>query len=555
MYKLIEAMQNLRQHAIFIVLIVLLALAGGAGAWFAVSRAAPYPQENVDVVVVGAGPGGIAAAIQAARLGAHVALLEQTDWLGGQITAAAVGSMDEGSTKPRGYGIYGEFAGQVSAFYAARNTSASTCYYGTDSLCVDPQTAQTILRGMLQREASHLQLYTAMAVSDVTKRGTTVTGVIANGKQFNAKVVIDADEYGDLLAKAGAAYRLGNETSENLKNTSSACVQDITYAAIMKQYAEGPPTSLRFDKAPPGYTPAIAKHFAGTLKHDGYDHVASHGRSPMDFPSYIAYRGLPDPAAASTSSALQYDGHPITRTALNLGNDYPLAGNLSIRFIDDPAYRAQAICQAKLLTLQLAYYIQHDLGEHDWSLADDEGYDTPYNRQQHCAILAGFEAFENQMPPEPYVREARRLVGAETLTGNELAAAWQTPKNTPHYSDSIAVGYYPMDLHQCRQASSLEPQFDATSDISAKYAGGAFEVPMGALIPEHTDGLLAAEKNISASRQAAGAIREQPIAMDIGQAVGALAALAVRQHIQPRQVGARAVQTVLHSEHIPTHAL
>ena len=51
-------------------------------------------QASYDVVIAGAGTGGIGAAIQAARLGASVLLLEETDWIGGQMLAAAVSAMD-----------------------------------------------------------------------------------------------------------------------------------------------------------------------------------------------------------------------------------------------------------------------------------------------------------------------------------------------------------------------------------------------------------------------------------------------------------------------------
>jgi hypothetical protein len=189
--------------------------------------------------------------------------------------------------------------------------------------------------------------------------------------------------------------------------------------------------------------------------------------------------------------------------------------------------------------------VQHDLGETNWSVADDEGYDTSYNQQHHCANLQGYETFEDQMSQEPYVREGRRLIGTQTLTGNELVYSWQDKKNTPSYPNSIAVGYYPMDLHECYQQNTLEAALDTASDRRATFSGGAFEVPMGVLIPEKVDGLLVAEKNISASRLANGAIREQPIAMNIGQAAGTLAALAVQDKMQPRQVKAQSVQATL----------
>lgn len=86
------------------------------------------------------------------------------------------------------------------------------------------------------------------------------------------------------------------------------------------------------------------------------------------------------------------------------------------------------------------------------------------------------------------------------------------------------------------------------TDFPPGFRFGAFQVPLRSLIPEKVDGLLAAEKNISQSRLANGATRLQPITMLTGQAVGALAALAVAEHAQPRRVSPERVQITLLQE-------
>jgi hypothetical protein len=86
---------------------------------------------------------------------------------------------------------------------------------------------------------------------------------------------------------------------------------------------------------------------------------------------------------------------------------------------------------------------------------------------------------------------------------------------------------------------------DRSSDIPKEFRNGPFQVPIEALIPAKEDGLLAAEKNISESRIGNSVTRMQPISMLIGQATGALAAIAVKQGIQPRQVNPEVVQRAL----------
>jgi len=548
-----------------------------AGVWYKQNRHAPSASQNYDVIVVGAGPGGIAASLQAARMGAHVALLEETDWIGGQMTAGAVGTMDEGNNvEARKSGIYAEFVQAITRYYGTRGRSTGTCYYYKDSLCVDPRDGQRILKQMLRRQSANLTVMTGVHVSSVLKQGNTVTGVVAGGKHMNSKVVIDADEYGDVIAMANAAYRLGTvevdpSTSGNSSAASSAtstaagtaaaqtaasssasaspaapsCIQATTYSAVMKYYPSGVPKSLQFTMAPPGYTPELRKHFASVVSAAVNTDYSKTHTSPGTYQSYTAWRGLPDLSNPKNYNVLQ-QGQDITRTVLNLGNDSPPNGKLSTSFISDPSARFKDTCQAKQLTLDLAYYIQHELGQTNWAIANDEGYNTPYNRSHHCPSLASFVQMEDQLPQEPYVREGRRLVGEQTLTGTDLSKRpWTAGNPMPQYANSIAVGYYKMDLHGCNQPADLEPGLDNSSELSSDPKSGPFEIPMGVLIPQKVDGLLAAEKNISVSRLAEGAVREQPIAMDTGQAAGALAVLAVQKHEQPRFVAAADVQTVL----------
>lgn len=492
--------------------------------------------QQYDIVVVGAGPGGVAASLQAARMGAHVALLEPTDWIGGQMTSAGVGNMDEGGSQVRDAGVYKEFIDAAKQYYASKNESVGTCYGGGEGICVDPKVGQQILRRMLAKQANNLQVFTNTEVTSVLKDGTTVKGVNAGNKTFSSKVVVDADEYGDILPLAGANYRIGNGTNTQ-PPTSKGCIQDITYTEVMRKYDKGAPANLTFKKPPPGYTPELVAQFKKALANG--------------FAKFAAFRGFPDDAHPGSKPDPR-TGVGITRTSLNLdaSNDYPLKGTLSTQFLSDKKYRADAICKARLLTLQLTYYIQHDLGEKDWSIANDEGYDTIYNRQHRCAQLNGYEAFEDQMSQEPYVREGRRLIGQETLTGHTLAESWEHPKDIPAASDSIAVGYYPMDMHSCRTANTLEAAYDQPTDAPLVHKGGPFDIPLGTLIPQNVDGLLVAEKNISVSRLANGAIREQPVSMDTGQAVGALAAIAVEHNEQPRMVPAQAVQDVLAADNL-----
>ena len=100
-----------------------------------------------------------------------------------------------------------------------------------------------------------------------------------------------------------------------------------------------------------------------------------------------------------------------------------------------------------------------------------------------------------------------------------------------------------MDLHRCNSDANLEQSLEKKSDDTGKT--GPFTVPYGVLIPSEVDGLVLAEKNISVSRLANGAIRLQPITMLTGQAAGTLSSLSAKKNIQPRFVDVREVQDLL----------
>jgi len=213
----------------------------------------------------------------------------------------------------------------------------------------------------------------------------------------------------------------------------------------------------------------------------------------------------------------------------------------------DRSERKSIICEAKLKTLANLYYIQHAMGENLWSVADDEGYDTSYNRDNSCGgVPQAYKKIEYNLPQIPYIRKSNRLVGEQTLTAGDIRRESEWAISVRGFTDAIAVGNYADDLHGCNsEPSDFESSLEHITDLPPGFRFGAFQVPLGSLIPEKVDGLLAAEKNISQSRLANGATRLQPITMLTGQAAGALAAIAVAEHVQPRHVSPEKVQITL----------
>ncbi|MGB8478924.1 MAG: FAD-dependent oxidoreductase [Acidobacteriaceae bacterium] len=206
---------------------------------------------SYDVVIAGAGTGGFSAAIQSARLGAKVALLEESDWIGGQMAAAGVSTMDEAYHMTPPSGIYAEFLGRMATYYRTRGKVVGTCYSYDASHCYEPSAIRKILTDMIaevnagsgKTKDGHIDLYLQDRVVHVLSDGNTVTGVVTErGMTLHSKVLIDATEFGDVLPLTPAAYRSGPSVGVD---RNDSCTQDITYAMIIKKYPGGAPKELQ----------------------------------------------------------------------------------------------------------------------------------------------------------------------------------------------------------------------------------------------------------------------------------------------------------------------
>ena len=522
---------------------------------------------DYDVIVAGAGTGGCGAAIQAARMGVTVLLLEETDWLGGQTAAAGVTSQDYATPILKESGLYREFCERIKAHYRPLGKSPQVAYF-LSALSAEPRVAQEILRAMLTEAGRHgrLDVVTQGRVTRVAREGNVVTGITAEiaGKPVNirCRVLVDATEWGDVIPLTGLNYRTGNGTRDSHKPDNE--IQHLTWTATIRKYPDRVPEALVLKTKPPGYDAAVAK-FAKVIK-PGDDPVQLPAYAPQNrpwfFSTFIGYRAMPDskrpqdgldpasvpvPLRDPQAYRAVIDATRITRTHLNQGNDYPV----HIRDLEDPASRKKTLREAQLLTLQLLYHLQQTLGRTDWSVADDEGCDTPHRRAEVAAWLkeqpelAPFREVLHHFSAMAYARESRRIIGLHTLTAPEIE---RRPKAPARFPDAVALSDYMVDLHGSQQPKFLELDLDVPESIPAK-AGergyGPFGIPLRCFIPEKLDGFLVAEKNFSQSRLANGATRLQPPTLLMGQAVGALAGLAVQHQRPPCTIAATLVQRVL----------
>jgi hypothetical protein len=457
------------------------------------TRDGPAPAVlDTDVLVVGGGTGGTAAAIQSARLGARTIVAEPTPWLGGMLSAAGVSATDGNHRLPSG--IWRELRQGIYDHYGGPEAVATGWVSHTQ---FEPHVADRVFKDMAAAEPSLGVLFRHRFV-DVLKEVDRVRGAVledlATGRrvEVRARVVVDGTDLGDVLARAGAAFDLGLEADAVSGEStgiseSSDVVQDLTWCATLKDYG---PAADRTIPRPEGYDPAEFD-----CSSTSYCRDASRARPTVDAGKMLEYARLP--------------GAKYLINWPNYGNDI----YLNVVEMDD-ADREKALQAAKARTLRFVYFIQHELGFRNLGLADDE-YPT-----------------RDRLPLVPYHREGRRLRGIVRLTSRDIADPFGA--RDPLYRTGVSVGDYPIDHHHKRNPAA--PQHLWLVPVPS------FSVPLGALIPETVDGLVVADKAISVSSVANGTTRLQPVVLLTGQAAGTLAALAARQGREPRTVPVREVQ-------------
>jgi len=500
------------------------------------------------------------AAVQAARLGARVLLVEESDWLGGQMSAAAVTTMDEEGIyfqfPVRERGVYREFHESMVNFYYTRQMDPFRAYSSWPHQTeggYEPKVTRAMLYAFIdhaRRQSGNgkggvLDVSPRTRVTKTRKDGERITGVTletwddegggaAKNREIGCRVLVEATEYGDVLPLTGARYRVGSVTSENIR--PAALMQDNTWCAVIREYPKGIPDHLRVKTPPPDYEKWSRVYRKYKLWGNYVWGVPGKGlKGPRDWRVWVHWRGIADSDGPVTGEASEFRH---TQAGVNGGNDYAM----TVGDLENPSKRIEREREGIYRTLSAIYYFQNEVGL-NWSLAEDEGYNTPYNRRamKRRDLRPDLAKLAVHMPQWPYVRESRRGVGVYTLKAADMGRF----ENAKHWPSAVAMGDYFMDLH--RTEEELEQDLDPGSWENGDFAkgGGPFQVPFEVFLPEKVDGLVFAEKNIAQSRLVSGATRLQPITMLTGQAAGAIAGLAATRGVQPRELRPVDVQHAL----------
>ncbi|MFI9155292.1 FAD-dependent oxidoreductase [Streptomyces sp. NPDC053367] len=440
---------------------------------------------RTDVLVVGGGPAGTAAAHAAADAGADVVLVERYGFLGGNATAALVMPLmsfhneqkqavfdesggdnrllpsDHGEGEPVVAGFLWKLLERLDARGGCIPPSLDTGY----TVPFDPEIFKLVLLDLLDEVGVRLLLHAFASSALPLDDGWRVVFETKSGPVvIDAGVVVDGTGDGDVAVAAGAPYEIGRPEDGR--------VQPMTLMFRMADFH------------PEGFAAYVHEHpdqWRGV--HGLWDLVekATEAGELRLSREDILFFGTPHPRELSVNS---------TRVTKALGID---VWDLT---------RAEVVARRQLEQI---------------------------DRFLRTRVPGFEEAYTVQSGTQIGVRETRRVLGDYHLTGHDILGACSFP-------DVIAHGAYPVDIHNPRGSGTV---------LKRVPRGQFYDIPLRCLLPRGVDRLLVAGRCISGSHVAHSSYRVMPIAMATGQAAGVCAALSTSSGKLPREVPYPLVQQEL----------
>ncbi len=494
------------------------------------------------LIVIGGGLGGVAAALTAARLGQSVILAERSDWLGGQLTTQAVPPdehqwIDTRQISPS----YSELRNRIRDHYrrnypltdVARNMVNLNPGAGFVSrLCHEPRVGALAIQEMLSPliASGLIKVLTHQEPVEVERIGARLVSVLVrdtrDGREtlLEGDFIADATELGDLLHLADVPHAIGAESAAETgelhasANADPLDQQAVTWCAAL-EYRAGEDHTIDRPSGYDHWKNTVAPFWPGSqLSWEDIEPISLQRRiRPM-------FTGSPREAEDSHDQDLWHYRRILART--NLIPEWP-SGDVTLMnwpqadYWEKPllgvdgAARQSALDGARDLTLSFIHWMQTEAPRSDGGT----GYPELLPRGDMMGTDDG-------LAKEVYIRESRRIRALFTITEGHIGRQMRGANTgAALFPDSVGIGYYRIDLHPSTSGRTYV-------DVDCY----PFQIPLGALLPQGVDNLLAANKNIGTTHITNGAYRLHPVEWSIGEAVGALAAFCAQERVTPEQV-------------------
>lgn len=501
-------------------------------------------QINADLLVIGGGLGGVAAALSALEMDRTVVLAEESDWIGGQLTAQGVPPDEspwvDGAGASSGFGgtrSYRRLREGIRDYYrryyplseaAARNASLNPGAGNVSPLCHEPRVALAVLEGMIAPYLASRRLdlrlgYRAVAAETDGDRVRSVRLEGSGGAVLEvvARYVLDATDLGELLPLANAEHVYGAESARStgelhaLSGDSEPLnQQSFTWCYVVDHLAGEDHTIER----PSSYD------FWRTYRPDFWpDRLLSWVTPDPETLEAINRPIFTGPADDERGADLWHYRRILYRRYHRGGSfpsdlvvvnwpqiDYwlgPLVG------VSDEE-RDRHLQGARDLSLSMLYWMQTEAPRRDGGA----GY--PGLR------LRGDALGTDSLAKSPYIREGRRIQARFTVLEQHVGVeAREGVRGAERFSDSVGIGSYRIDLHPSSNGRNY-------IDIST----WPFQIPLGALVPVRLRNLLPAGKCLGVTHVTNGCFRLHPVEWNIGESAGALAAYCLDRRTEPSAV-------------------
>lgn len=508
------------------------------------------------VVVFGATPAGITAAVAAARANQTAALIEPTEWVGGMMSA--------GLTKTD-MGTYGHhtITGIADEFF--RRVSDLERRDGRDcsDLCLSiydfaPQAAERVFESML--DEAGVVVERGARLLDVAKSGTELIALVTSRGGVSGRVFIDASYEGDLMAHAEIDHRLGREARGD-----SSQIADLEDHAGTPRYrlplgtyvdpfnAPGDPTSgtLPYIESTPSPIPTTGQGDSRVMAYTYRLCVTDDPSNRIPFTPPAGYDAWEYEAHARLALALRDRGIDLVERMFNpsptaLSSDrtyykYDLNGGST--FSSDmtapdmnQAYVEASEDQRERIRAAYRRYIQGML----WTWQTDPRFGALNEKVAKFGYCKDEFVDRGGWPHQLYVRIARRMVGEYVMNENDIMQNGRRPP----VGDSVGLGAYGVDMHTYRYFAGPVDWPDGTRRGAIVLEGFMMEplpdhrpyrISYRSLVPKRENATnLLNPVTLSATNVAMSSIRMEPTMMMLGQAAGTAAALAIElgQNVQ-----------------------